>query len=57
MHDAIDGGERHGLITGHLWMPHRSTEESLRSGSLTRIILCMAVVSRSANDAPGEGRR
>ena len=57
VHDAIDGGERHGLITGHLWMPQRLTGELLRSGSLTRIIHCMAAAFRSANDALAEGRR
>jgi hypothetical protein len=44
-------------ITGHLWMPQRLTGESLRSGSLTRIIRCMAAAFRSANDALDEGRR
>jgi hypothetical protein len=57
MNEAIDGGEGHGLITGHLWMPQRLTGESLRSGSLTRIIRCMAAAFRSANDVPDEGRR
>jgi hypothetical protein len=57
MNEAVDGGERHGLVTGHLWMPQRLTGESLRSGSLTRIIRCMAAAFRSANDALDEGRR
>jgi hypothetical protein len=57
MGEAIEerGGD-HG-ITGHLWMPQRLTGESLRSGSLTRIIRCMAAAFRSANDALDEGRR
>src|ERR1700677_1192775 len=48
---------RHLRVTGHLWMPQRLTGESLRSGSLTRIIRCMAAAFRSATDALDEGRR
>jgi hypothetical protein len=57
MKQPVEERGRYDGIAVHLWMPHRSTEESLRSGSLTRIILCMADVSRSANGAPGEGPR
>ena len=55
--ETIQDGVGVGWITGHLWMPQRLTGESLRSGSLTRIIRCMAAAFRSANDALAEGRR
>ena len=61
-HDGVvkqsveEGGGDDG-VTGHLWMPQRLTGELLRSGSLTRIIRCMAAAFRSANDALAEGRR
>ena len=57
MGQAIEHGGGHLRITGHLWMPQRLTGELLRSGSLTRIIRCMAAAFRSANDALAEGRR
>src|ERR1700677_2842086 len=54
---AVEQRRRHLGVTGHLWMPQRLTGESLRSGSLTRIIRCMAAAFRSATDALDEGRR
>ena len=57
MGETVEQRRRHLRITGHLWMPQRLTGESLRSGSLTRIIRCMAAAFRSANDALAEGRR
>ena len=54
---SVEKGRRDDGITGHLWMPQPLTGESLRSGSLTRIIRCMAAAFRSANDALAEGRR
>ncbi len=56
MNEAVDRGEGHGGIADHVEMPQRSTGESLRSGSPTRIILCMASVFRSAIDCQGAGR-
>jgi hypothetical protein len=44
-------------IAEHLWMPQRLTGESLRSGSLIRIIPCMASAFRSATDGLGGDRR
>src|SRR5271165_1644024 len=55
--ETVEQCGRHLGVTGHLWMPQRLTGESLRSGSLTRVIRCMAAAFRSANDAPDEGRR
>ena len=55
--ETIEECGGHLWVTGHLWMPQRLTGESLRSGSLTRIIRCMAAAFRSANDALDEGRR
>jgi hypothetical protein len=51
--DAVDLDLR---LTEHLEMPQRLTGESLRSGSLIRIIPCMAIAFRSATDALGEER-
>jgi hypothetical protein len=55
--EAVEDGVGERRVTGHLWMPQRLTGESLRSGSLTRIIRCMAAAFRSANEVPDEGRR
>jgi hypothetical protein len=44
-------------IAEHLEMPRRLTGESLRSGSLIRIIPCMASAFRSATDGRGGDRR
>jgi hypothetical protein len=55
--ETVQDGVGVSRITGHLWMPQRLTGESLRSGSLTRIIRCVAAAFRSANDALDEGRR
>ena len=54
---SVEESRRDDGVTGHLWMPQRLTGESLRSGSLTRIIRCMAAAFRSASDALDEGRR
>jgi hypothetical protein len=47
----------HHRLAEHLWMPQRLTGESLRSGSLIRIIPCMASAFRSATDGLGGDRR
>ena len=57
MNEAVDGGERHGLIAEHLGMPRRLIGESLGSRSLTRSIPCMAIAIRSASGALGGDRR
>jgi hypothetical protein len=44
-------------VAEHLEMPRRLTGESLRSGSLIRIIPCMASAFRSATDGRGGDRR
>jgi hypothetical protein len=58
---AVDQSIKHGIcdggITEHLEMPQRLTGESLGSGSLIRIIPCMASAIRSVIDTQGEDRR
>jgi hypothetical protein len=51
MNEAVDRRNHHGVIAEQWEMPSRLTGESLRSGSLTRIIPFMATASRSAIDA------
>ena len=55
--DAVQDRVGESWVAEHLWMPQRLTGESLRSGSLIRIIRCMAAAFRSANDARDEDRR
>ena len=55
--EAIQEGGRHLGVAEHLEMPQRLTGESLRSGSLIRIIPCMAAAFRSAIDDLDGDRR
>ena len=56
MGKAVEQRGGHLGVAEHSEMPQRLTGESLRSGSLTRIIPCMAIAFRSATDARGEGQ-
>ena len=53
MRKTIEQGGGHLGIAERLEMPQRLTDESLRSGSLIRIIPCMASAFRSATDGLG----
>jgi hypothetical protein len=57
MNDAVEDCVAESWIAEHLEMPQRLTGESLRSGSLIRIIPCVASVIRSVIDTLGEDRR
>jgi hypothetical protein len=48
VHQPVQYSVGDGGITDHRMMPQKLTGESLRSGSLIRIILCMAGASGSA---------
>ena len=47
VHDTIQNGIGQGGIAEHMEMPRRLTGKSLRSESLTRVILCTATAFRS----------
>ena len=55
MNDTVQDSVADRWVAEHLWMPQRLTGESLRSGSLIRIIPCMASAFRSANRRSGRG--
>ena len=54
---AVEQRGRHLGIAEHVQMPQRPTRESLRSGSLSRIIPCTAIAFRPVIDAPAGDRR
>jgi hypothetical protein len=47
VNDAVEYGVSQRGIAEHMEMPRRLTGESLRSESLTRVILCTATAFRS----------